>query len=342
MNIDHSLWTPRIAILGMSLALAAVCPVRAQVQAKPQAAPAPPLELKVFQSHQRPATNLVETFRQLYWDRVGKEMQMVGDPTSANRIFVRGRPDDIKLLETFIRDADLPIERSASVGMVRVFPLKHLEPDAALQRVAKMVTDSSAGASSAIDPQRKLLVVRSSDEAVFQRMEKVLHDLDVPVATTPERHVRVRIVWLVTGPQNTKTATPPPPDLKDVITELAGVGFDKPRTIGQMVVNVMVNQRFEAVGTADLQGEEGMTWKTQGTVKKSSGDTLKLNIELRANPRFVNGEATSTSVPLFDIITEITTKPGHSVVLAMTPSGSLTSAFVVQVLPRPEPEATKP
>jgi hypothetical protein len=339
---DRSLWMPRIAVFGLSLALAAVCPVRAQVQSKSQPAPAPRLELKVFHSQQTPAAHLVETFRQLYKDRIGKEMQVVGDPTSANRIFVRGTPDDIKLLESFIRDADVPSQRGISVGSVRVFPLKHMEPDSALQRIAKMVTDTSADASFAIDAQRKLLVVRSSDEPVFQRMEKILHDLDVPAATTREREVRVRIVWLVTGPQKTETVTASPPDLNDVITELARVGFDKPRTVGQMVVNVMVNQRFEAVGTVDLQGLSAL-WKTQGTVRQAPGETLKLNVELRAHQRLEGGEPKGGApVPLFDVITEITTKPNDSVVLAMTPSGSLTSAFVVQVLPRPDPEVTKP
>jgi hypothetical protein len=340
MNTNRSLLTRRSAALGLVFALTAVCPVTAQVPAKTPAAPAPTLELKVLHTNKMDAGVLVQAFQELYKDRLGKDMHVVNDPTSANRIFVRARPDDIKLLEGFIRDTDVPGERGSSVGSVRVFPLKHMEPDPALQRIAQMVTESFPDASFAIDAQRKALVVRSSDEAVFQRMEKVLQGLDVPVATTREREVRVRIVWLVSGPQNTETANPPPPDLKDVITELAGVGFDKPRTIGQMVVNVMVNQRFEAVGTADLQGDF-VIWKTQGTVRKSTGETLKLNISLRASERVVDS-AQSKDPPLFDIITEITTEPGHSVVLAMTPSGSLTSAFVVQVLPRPEPTGAKP
>jgi hypothetical protein len=351
MNTDRFFFKHCCAIVGVFFAGSLVSSIAAQTSPKLPAAPPPALELKFVDTHDIDAARVMQSFQQLYRDHVGKDFQMACDPTGNMRIFVRGQPGDIKLLETFVREFAAPQERTSSLHDVRVFTLKHLEPDSALREIARMITQSFPDASFAIDAQRKALIVRGSDEAVFHRMEKVLHGLDVPVAATRQKEVRVRIVWLVTGWQQDDSVSPPPPDLKEAIAELAKVGFEKPRLIGQSMANVMLNRRFETVGTAVPEGLY-YTWKTEGTVTEAPGGWLKLNISLRANnrdaiQRFEQGrtpiqELGSAALPLFNITTEITTPPGHFVVLAMTPTGKQTSAFVVQVLPRPEPTEAKP
>jgi hypothetical protein len=100
--------------------------------------------------------------------------------------------------------------------------------------------------------------------------------------------------------------------------------IDKPRLAAQTIVNTLANTHFETLGLAKL--DKTYTLHVEGTVVDNAGETPGLKIALHATRE--------QGAPLCSLDTKITAPPGHSVVLGVTPNELMTSAFVVQVLPR--------
>jgi hypothetical protein len=217
----------------------------------------------------------------------------------------------------------------------------------------------------AVDRQRKTVILSADQltiakvEALLARLEDVQREQREPEAVPTE--LQVRIVWLVSGlkapedPELKSAAAPKPPDdLKDVVAELAKLGIDKPRLAAQTVINTIPNTQFTTQGSAvlDTPCQVSFTGMVSG---KKEAPALQIAIQAtREIPQraggggfqgggFQGGRVGMSSAQICNLQTTITTPLGHAVVLGVTPTETMTSVFVVQVLRKePKKPAAKP
>jgi hypothetical protein len=131
----------------------------------------------------------------------------------------------------------------------------------------------------------------------------------------------------------------PPPDLKEIVAELARIGVKDPHLVAQTVVNTVAGTEFRAEGSAKL--EEPCNLVISGTVSPKDSDSAILNVSIQANALAVGrGGGPPRSNPVCRLNTQITAPFGHTVVLGLTPTETMTSVFVVQV--KPHSKGSKP
>jgi hypothetical protein len=249
----------------------------------------------------------------------------LGADVRANAIIVSGRPAEIAKVKDLIAklDTEQPGNRPSPARM-NIFHLKHIEPDQYLEEALKLTQQNGNGFSFAVDRPRKSVLV-AGDQAAIDAAASLLASLDTPVARTQD--VQLRIVWLVSGGE----APAPPDDLKDVLPALAKLGIDKPRLAAQTVVNTKPGAEFHAQGVTKI----GATYQFMASGRLTDRpDAPDLQIHLQAIESGNPGAQQICSLQ-----TQIAAPPGHLVVLGVTPTGSMTSVFVVQVL---RPNAPKP
>jgi hypothetical protein len=306
-------------------------------RAKPPAAPAANQELRVFTVKHIPAGQVAQMLDLLYPDKLGKDVRLVPDMRgSVNRLIVRAGPEQLALVRQLIQTVDAPSDEPSSDQLqVRVYPLKHIKVDQALQQIMQIVTEQQEG-GFALDRQRNVVVVRAH-EGVQDTIGAMIQRLDqAPEPAARRADLRVRIVWLVSS-QTGEDGPDPPEDLKDVLAELAKIGFQKPRLAAQTIVNAASDTPVQAQGVAKL--DQLYNLNVSGTIAATKDGHPELQLTLNAVPQAsfvtVQGRPVQTNEgPLCKLDTKITIPLGHYVVLGMTPSKAMTSAFVVQVLPQ--------
>ena len=137
--------------------------------------------------------------------------------------------------------------------------------------------------------------------------------------------MQVRIVWLASGIAPDQ-ASKPPEDLKEVVAELAKLGVEDPRLVSQAIVTAQLGRQFRVEGSAGR--DKPYQLLISGTVLGGGpGETSKLQVSIKATQPIVTNQISRLD-------TEITAPLRHAVVLGMTPSGTGTSVFVVQILPK--------
>lgn len=220
----------------------------------------------------------------------------------------------VKLLDVEAKDA----QRTS----LKVFSLRNIEPDQFLENALQLATKGAA--QFAIDRKRKQVIL-SADDLTAQTVEALLVRLDDQAArpNTPTLNAQVRVVWLATGlPDGTGTSVPD--DMKEVVASLSRLGIEKPRVAAQTVVNVVLDQQFQANGLAKL--DVPCQLMVSGVASEGKGTAL-LQINIRANRPVGKG-----TEELCNLQTTINAPPRHFVALGVTPTGTMTSVFVVQVL----------
>jgi hypothetical protein len=211
---------------------------------------------------------------------------------------------------------------------LKVFALRTLEPDKDVEAALRLALSDSQNNRFALDrPRRQVMVY--ADDAAMKTVEALLNRLE-STAPPPVRDVQVRVVWLVSGLAD---APPPPEDLKDVLPGLAKLGYDRPRLAAQALVNVTANAEFQAKGVANLGA--ACPFSVTGRLDDKKAPPA-LSISLMA--RRERGERPPEE--LCNLQTVINAPVGHMVVLGVTPTGAMTSIFVVQVL-RPDAAARR-
>jgi hypothetical protein len=230
------------------------------------------------------------------------------------------------LVKEIIAKVDVPAtENTALQSSLRVYQLQAVEPDKVLEAALQLVVQPGGLGKFALDPKRKMVIV-SADDRTQEKVEALLTRLEerkVPARPAPD--VQVRIVWLVSG-QAQGEGAPPPDDLQELLPGLAKLGILRPRLAAQTLVTVTPNTQFQAKGMAKLHTP------CQFSVMGNFGDkkeTPELEISLRATHARQGGPE-----EICNLQTQISAPLGHLVVLGVTPNESLTSVFVVQVLPK--------
>lgn len=312
--------TARLLVAAMSAALL-VQPVFAQTPLKKDERPATPNEVTIVPIKHAVASEVAQVIGQLFGDQQRGGTTMVTADMHTNSVIVSAQPNRISEIKEVIAKIDAPAARNEPAGkQLRVFTLRNVETDKSLQDAVRLAMESgSRGGKAAFDAARKQVIV-SGDEATLNVVQALLAKLDTTVAIRPVEDWQVRVVWLAKGAAANELS-PPPDDLKDVLPALAKLGIDKPRLVAQTLVNVTPNNPFSAEGVVHLN--EQIRFSVTGH-SLERGEMPALNLSLKA---------TGPNNSLYSSLsTEITAPAGHLVVLGVTPTQSLTSVFVVQVL----------
>ena len=249
---------------------------------------------------------------------------------STNTLFVRAPAATVAEIKAVISAIDARAQDDAGRPQLRVYSLRTLEPDKALEDALRLAFRGSGGNFS-LDRQRKQVIL-SADESTLRVVEALLVRLEERIGDPPPVDVQVRVVWLVNSPnRDDQVAQPLPEDLKEVLPGLAKLGIDRPRLAAQTLVNVTPGTQFQAKGVAKL--ELPCQFSVTGSLR-ATREGAGLQVGIRATRQRERG-----TEEISNIQTEISAPPGHLVVLGMTPTETTTSVFVVQVLPT---EARKP
>jgi hypothetical protein len=133
--------------------------------------------------------------------------------------------------------------------------------------------------------------------------------------------MQVRLVWLVDASIAEETGTPVPDDLAEAIAKLSRkMGVGELRTAAQMFVNANASEvgTFRSTGTALVGGPCELEF--EGVLTKQ-GRRLEVGVDAKKGEK-----------ALCHIRTTINARPGHPVILGMTPVDSMPSVFVVELL----------
>jgi hypothetical protein len=231
----------------------------------------------------------------------------------------------------FIESVD--VAASESPQLVRIFFLKYARAVQAFD----VLTSLDVEANITVD-ERTNSIVASANEEVFATIEAVLQALDRPVSPGDSqsaedgegRDLFVRVVWVIDGSTLRSNSPPLGGALESIKTELEQVGITDPRVAGQLIVRTGGARQFRAAGRAIVGGPCSLM--TSGETRFVSGGNVHLQIALNASSEkegWTNPEEGS-HIQL-NLETEIQSPLGHLVILGAAPTGSATSAFVIQI-----------
>lgn len=296
------------------------------------------------------------------WSDLRRLMFVADDRT--NSLIVTGSPAQHALVEQILKAMDVPAEPGADLT-VRVYPLAHPDSVSALPSLLKSLLQPKEGI--AVDPRRKLILVKAAP-ATHELLAELIKRVDVAApAPGAEATRRVRIVWLVDGlPGEAERKGDLPADMKQVEQELAKVGMRSPRAAAQFILRATGAREFRAGGRAEVDGPCDVTVKGRFADRGADPMALQISITARRLDRDAGAkdtpaasspvrraappsdetlvkerpEASAREWPetpergyaeIASLETSIIAPPGQPVVLGLTPTGKLTSAFVVTV-----------
>ncbi len=240
-----------------------------------------------------------------------------------NSIVASGSAAALAVIENLLKKLDVEgAGRDTGKQELKVFSLKHAVTGELAEPLQLVYGVRGLVASFALDRARNL-VIATGDRATLDAVEAMLKRLDEPRPERPAAEMQVRVVWLVSGLAR-EDAAKPPDDLKEVVTELAKLGIDKPKLVAQALVNASRDGAFQLEGQAKLEAACQLTITGQVQDK-----TDKAGLEISINA--FQGGGRGAPERMCGLRTQITAPFGHAVVLGVTPTDAMTSVFVVQV-----------
>ncbi len=323
-----------IVYLFSLLVLGTFAPLGANGQAKDK--PAPDANYRVLQLKYSSANELAHMLSEFFNER---PVRVMADSRS-NTLIISASESDFPLIRDLVERLDSePPNKDGDKTEVNIIHLKYIPADKNLETMLKTVISAArTKAAVAMDPNRNAIVF-SGDQNTLRSVTALLESLDKPVAKEqPAREMQVRVVWLASasGGKPDKDVPKPPGDLHEVVAELDKLGVREPFLISQAVVNVTSNGTFELQGTAQL-GSTPCVFAIAGQIGNKPSDVPMLQISIDATSqasRVERGFGGGRDTPLCRIQTQISAPTGHPVVLGVTPTGNLTSVFVIQLLPK--------
>lgn len=266
-----------------------------------------------------------------------------------NTLIVDGFAGDVDTLRKLIAQLDVPQSAVKPAGF-QIYKLSNRPANDDMMRILSTML-GRGGAVIVTDQPRNLVLVSGNQEAQALT-EMLLKALDTPLPAPPSQtaksNMKVRIVWLMAGPK-TDSLPEAPADLKDVVEELTGIGVPQPRMAAQFVIQTNTEEGFEM--SAPVVFLQPTRLEITGTYSDWPSDKPTLNLKIVAaklgqeDPHaptdrtsggggMGGGMGATPREELWSIKTTMSAPVGHAVVLGVSPTGSTTSAFVVQVLPK--------
>jgi hypothetical protein len=315
------------------LVLAAVCfvPERILAQpatgARPDAAPKAKPEFLVVPLKNATASDAARVVKELLGG--DQQVRLTADAVT-NSVFVAGNPEQLLLVNKILVQIDEAGQRpQPPLRQLSVLTLTDVEADARLEEALRLIVQSPN--RFALDQRLKQVVV-SADKNTLASVETLLTRMEQQarrIASRP-RDVQLRVVWLASG--LAQDAPRPPADLQGVLGELEKIGVGDLRLVSQSVIKTTAGATFNLSGSARLSGPCELSIKGNVSDRDGEAPTLQINIDATTQTVDRKSGAVVAVTPVCRLATSIAAPVGHSVVLGVTPSESLTSVFIVQLM----------
>jgi hypothetical protein len=333
----------RVRVWPLCLVLAGWCLLAAQAGAAPPPAaggagtPDRP-DYHVYRLRYASAVDAARTLNELLNGPNARadRARIVAEPV-ANSLLVSAAPADLVTIEALLAKIDVEGgTKGSGAPEVRIFALKHREPDAALEEALQMLVRPRGSSRFVLDRARREVLV-FGDRETCDLVEALLTRLDDVGEARPEAaavDLEVRVFWVVSGPGRGDDARPPD-GLKEAVPELGRLGLDRPRLAAQLAVSTTPNARFEMTGVAAL--DTPFRLAVTGTVserKEAAG--LEMSITVTPVPAAKDGGDVGR------LRSHVTGPLERPFVLGVVPAEALKSAFVVQVQRRKPPAPPAP
>jgi len=258
-----------------------------------------------------------------------------------NSLLVFGSEDVLKRVKEILKVLDVPSRNvkkaNSNEELIRVFDVRDIQNTRGgmIEQSLRLILPND---DFALDMERGLMIARLTSEQAghVESIVRVISDADKQQQTAPVT-TKLRVVWLVGGlPEEVASETADAARLlPDVSLELANLGEKELRVAGQMLLNLTgeASRQFRAQGSVTL--DSPATLSIDGHVHNKQRELVDLQIRIKASRDVpvANSGGRTTSELLSEIQTQISAPKGHAVVLGVTPFKSLTSVFVVELLP---------
>ena len=310
LNVDES--SNSLHVFGTEEALQNIREWIVKLDGEPAA-----MVIRIFALRNRSAEEAARLLNEILSEdrRVG-EVSIVADAI-ANSLLTRATEEDFDYIEDLLEVIDVPQPAS-----IKVFALENSDAAEAGDILSNVWTDV---AQFAVDERTNSVIamgqaeVLAEVEALLMRLDQRQHQEAAP------GQLQIRVIWIVGSDEN-EQVRPIPADLEEVAVELESLGISRPRIAAQMVVNS--SEQFSVSGSALL--ENPCELEVEGFIR-SENARPKLEIVIQAE------EETEDQIrTLCDLQTSLSVPIGHFVILGVSPIGSRSSAFVVQVTPGPQ------
>lgn len=321
MNISKQFIVRSLARLAfLSLAAVSILAVGSEPLAA-QLGPPPKPKLMAFQLKYVDAQSAVATLREILDDSAS----IVA--VSPSQILVNGREDSIDAIREAVELLDQPAQEKAD--LLKVFTFQHIPVQSAIvQNVAGMFLSK---ADLVIDERTNSVIVRA-DAKTQDNIEGLLANLDRPVSPDDSGPLQVRLVWLADG-MASDSGQKLSFDLLPLTAELRKIGMGEMQIAAQTILQTSVGARF-SLG-ARTNAEHPAALSLEGSIENLDGNKARIKMSLRANEDSMAAEndprSRAAGKELAHIDTMIVAPLDHLVVLGASPTGSMTSAFVIQV-----------
>jgi hypothetical protein len=294
-------------------------------KAKPLPDQAGKVETRIYRLKHLSATDATRILRELFGPR--REISLAVDDRT-NSLIVSAGKDSLQQIEAILMRID--VEGSARVGdapQVKVFSLAqfHIEPDEGLEAMLRVLMPTPKSGTFTVDARRKVVVVYA-DQSTAERVHVLLMSLWMERETKLEPAVedlQVRLFWMVSG-GGQRGGSELPDNFKEIAGELTRLGMANPRLAAQITLRTETGARFESATTVALAGSHDLTISgTTSDRKDRVGLSLNITVS-QSSPRRSSRHPVS-------LRTQLAVPFDRPVLLGVTPSESLSSAFAVQV-----------
>jgi type II secretory pathway component GspD/PulD (secretin) len=249
----------------------------------------------------------------------GRDIRVAVDDRT-NSLLVRGPADKVTQATALLKAIDVPGEVRDLRPELRTFPLKEVEPDAALEQALRLAVGREG---KFVVDRRRRVVLASGDRKTLDSVAALLSAL----ATLRERKaepagdLRVSVFWLVG--EGRRGAPRLPDELKEAAAELGKLGLDGLRLAGRISVALTGAAPFESSGTVSVRVPCEFCVSGSAAGQK---DKAELQLSLR-----VTGGGRRSAHRIAGLRTRVTVPYGKPVVLGAAPADGTPSAFVVKV-----------
>jgi hypothetical protein len=290
-------------------------------------------EQRVYALRNATASDVARMLREVFFTppgRTGRLTISVDDRT--NSVILSGSAADLMEAEAVLNKIDIPGAGAASGRLeLRVFALRHREPDATLDSALRMLIENRPG-RFVVDRSRRQVLLHA-DQLTAELVEAVLSRLDVPaeVKALVGTDLEVRVSWVVSGP--TRDGGKALDEFREATAELGRLGLDKPRLAAQVAVSTVPDAHFETTGLAAVEGSPSLFAVTGNVVDRKDAAGLDIDVSVTRVPTRQGG------APVCRLHSQVTAPFDRPLVLGTAPTEALKSAFVILVQRRKAPSA---
>ncbi|HOW71551.1 MAG TPA: secretin N-terminal domain-containing protein [Phycisphaerae bacterium] len=293
-----------------------------------------PLMVRIYALKHARAEEVAKTITRTAF---GRSPLMAVPDSRTNAVILNATADRLEVVEELIKELDKPVHEAAADRLCQVVALRNTRADELVKVLQGVVPDATFSADRVSN--RLLFSGNAASQALVQQIVTQL-DREQP-ADGPQQGRKVRVVWLVSNSE----LPPPPPDMNDVVNELASMGITRLGLAAQSLVQAVSGGKFSI--QCSPAAFTGCRLRIEGGLQESKNEPPRVELVLNATgalptqslpppppqPVPPTPMPPPTSAQLASITTTVMAEPGHKVVLGVAPIEKYASVFVIQILP---------